>query len=97
LCRYVLQEAADVDDVRDDEAEGELSEEETAGARDSTADEVSVLIILFVSVICMKRSSILCCRRPISRRSIAAAACGRFAAERFAGRRYRSIGDVPLV
>jgi len=95
LCRYVLQEAADVDDVRDDEAEGELSEEETAGARDSTADEVSVLIILFVSVICMKRSSILCCR--ISRRSIAAAACGRFAAESFAGRRYRSIGDVPLV
>jgi len=46
--------------VRDDEAEEELSEEDTAGTRDSTADEVSVLIILFVSVISTKRSSILC-------------------------------------
>jgi len=45
--------------VRDDEAK-ELSEEEAAGTRDSTADEVSVLIILFVSVISTKRSSILC-------------------------------------
>jgi len=46
--------------VRDDEAEKELSEEETAGTRDSTADEVSVLIILIVSVISTKQSSILC-------------------------------------
>ena len=80
--------------MSDDEAEEELSEEETAGTRDSTADEVSVLIILFVSV--SLRNGQAFSVRP-SRRSTAAVACGRFADERLAGRRYRSIGDVPVV